>query len=100
MLQLPDLASHVLQGFPLHSWPSSRQTHGPQRRHGRLLRGGDSTLDSEPLCRAISDFVPPSTEALNIKAFDAGFDYGVSVLGSPARNESAEPAHLRFDGLA
>jgi 2-oxoglutarate ferredoxin oxidoreductase subunit gamma len=57
-------------------------------------------LDSESLRRAVSASVPAATEALNLKAFDAGFDCGLSALGLPAGNECTEPAGLRFDGLA
>jgi 2-oxoglutarate ferredoxin oxidoreductase subunit gamma len=57
-------------------------------------------LDSESLRSALSDSVPPNTVTLNLNAFDAGFDYGLSVLDSRDRNDSADLAHLRFDGLA
>ena len=57
-------------------------------------------VDAESLRRAVSDSVPPSTETLNRKAFDAGFEYGLSMLGSPDGKDNADLAHLRFDGLA
>lgn len=57
-------------------------------------------LDSESLRSAVSDSVPSNTVALNLKAFDAGFDYGLAVLDSRGRRDSADLAHVRFDGLA
>ena len=57
-------------------------------------------VDSELLRRAVSDSVPPGMASLNLKAFDAGFDYGISALGSPTASEPAESVDLRFEGMS
>lgn len=57
-------------------------------------------LEAESLRRAVADSVPPGMEEFNLKAFDAGFDYGLSVLDATNSKESADLVHMRFDGLA
>jgi 2-oxoglutarate ferredoxin oxidoreductase subunit gamma len=57
-------------------------------------------LEAESLRRAVADSVPPGTGAFNLKAFDAGFDYGRSVLDPTDFKEIADVAQMRFDGLA
>ena len=57
-------------------------------------------FDPESLRRAVEDSVPRSTVPLNLKAFDTGFDHGLSVMGSRNQDHCADLAHVRFDGLA
>ena len=55
-------------------------------------------LDPEAVRRAVADSVPPGTEELNLRAFDAGFAYGIT----PASLLTPEPARVLpvIDGQA
>ena len=48
-------------------------------------------LSADAVRKAVADSVPASFRELNLKAFEKGFDYGVSALaGSPSRPELEE----------
>lgn len=47
-------------------------------------------LDPEAIRKAVGDSVPPSTRELNLKAFDKGFQYGLSALESQVESAVEE----------
>ncbi len=52
------------------------RTHRPEHRDARLLRRGDRRSSPRSRCaRRWRPRCPPGTEELNLKAFDAGWDY-------------------------
>ncbi|HVI79929.1 MAG TPA: 2-oxoacid:acceptor oxidoreductase family protein [Candidatus Acidoferrum sp.] len=51
-------------------------------------------LSPDAVRKAVADSVPPSFRELNLKAFEKGFEYGITALASaPARQEFEEMAY-------
>jgi len=56
-------------------------------------------LDAGAVRQAVASSVPESFRELNLKAFDKGFEYGVSA--DPAAEQSAPEVSTKyFDGVA
>lgn len=49
-------------------------------------------VDPDDMRKAVSDSVPPGTEELNLKAFDAGYDYYQEEYGGGKKAKAEEPA--------
>ena len=49
-------------------------------------------LDPDALRKAVADSVPPSTQDLNLKAFDKGFEYGAELVHKLAEGRDHEAA--------
>jgi 2-oxoglutarate ferredoxin oxidoreductase subunit gamma len=49
-------------------------------------------VDPDDMRKAVTDSVPPGTEELNLKAFDAGFDYYEEEYGGGKKEKAEEPA--------
>ena len=47
-------------------------------------------LDPDALRKAVADSVPPAMQALNLKAFDKGFEYGAELIQRLSENGDAE----------
>ena len=47
-------------------------------------------LDPDALRKAVADSVPPAMQALNLKAFDKGFEYGAELMLRLSENGEAE----------
>ena len=47
-------------------------------------------LDPDALRKAVADSVPPAMQALNLKAFDKGFEYGAELMLRRSENGEAE----------
>jgi 2-oxoglutarate ferredoxin oxidoreductase subunit gamma len=50
-------------------------------------------ITAEALRQAVADSVPPATRELNLRAFDKGFEYGLSKIGA----EVEEAEHASFE---
>lgn len=47
-------------------------------------------LDPDALRKAVADSVPPAMQALNLRAFDKGFEYGAELMQRRSENGDAE----------
>ena len=75
-------------GVPGHpAGRRTRQAHGDQHRHGRILRAVTNVLKPEAIRQAVADSVPPAFRELNLKAFDKGFEYGTNHLSAEVEKE-------------
>ena len=54
----------------------------------------------ESLRQAVADSVPPAFRELNLKAFDKGFEYGVSTLRARQETGEAENNVHAFEGVS
>lgn len=54
-------------------------------------------IDPDALRKAVVDSVPPGTQDLNLRAFDRGFEYGMSEIRSEA--VEAQPIKKGIEGL-
>ncbi len=52
-------------------------------------------LKPESLRQAVADSVPPAFKDLNLKAFDKGFDYGMTKVHNPETHETAEDEEVK-----
>jgi len=88
LVSVPDLG----RGIQAHGVPATRLAEGIGRRLvlNIVMMGFFSAVTKligpEAMRKAVLDSVPPGTEDMNLRAFDKGFEYGLSHL----RSESAE----------
>ncbi|MCS7316403.1 MAG: 2-oxoacid:acceptor oxidoreductase family protein [Bryobacterales bacterium] len=94
LVRLSDLRA----GIRVHSIPATRLAEELGRRMvlNVVMVGffGAITglLEPDALRKAVIDSVPPSTRDLNVRAFERGFEYGLSTLHGERSAESEHPA--------
>jgi 2-oxoglutarate ferredoxin oxidoreductase subunit gamma len=57
-----------------------------------FFTGATEFVDREAMRRAVADSVPPGTEELNLRAFDAGLEYFDTEYGTSAKAARKKPA--------
>lgn len=93
LVRLSDLPS----GIRVHSIPATRLAEELGRRMVlNVVMVGffgaiTALLEPDALRKAVMDSVPPATRDLNVRAFEKGFEYGLSTLHSERATESEHP---------
>jgi len=54
-------------------------------------------VDPEALRKAVADSVPAAMQQLNLQAFDAGFEHGLTILRSGYRNGESDQALVSLE---
>jgi 2-oxoglutarate ferredoxin oxidoreductase subunit gamma len=57
-------------------------------------------LQPEALRRAVADSVPPGLTEVNLRAFEEGYEYGLTQIRPPLETPDLEPAGWMVEGLA
>lgn len=91
-------------GFRVYSVPATRLAEELGRRMVLnvvmvgFFAAVTKLLDVDAVRQAVADSVPPATRELNLRAFEKGYEYGVSQLRSRDENgEEAQVASLEGD---
>ena len=67
--------------------------NGTQLRNGGILHVRHHAATAEAVRKAVADSVPSSFRGLNLKAFDKGYEYGLTAqAGAPPKLEEVEYA--------
>ncbi len=91
--------SHLKPGTQVYGVPATRLAEELGRRMVlNVVMVGffaaiTGLITAEALRQAVADSVPPATRDLNLRAFDKGFEYGLSKIGT----EIEETEHASFE---
>jgi 2-oxoglutarate ferredoxin oxidoreductase subunit gamma len=95
--------SSLPSGIRVHSVPATRLAEELGRRivlnivMVGFFAAVTGLIEPDALRHAVKDSVPPGTENLNLKAFEKGFEYGLSHLYTDS--EEVEPLSRGIEGL-
>ncbi len=100
---LVKIADNVPAGVQVHGVPATRLAEEIGRRlvlnivmvgfFGAVTK----MIDPDALRKGVVDSVPPGTQDLNLRAFDRGFEYGMSEIRS--EGVEAQPIEKGIEGL-
>lgn len=89
--------SDLPPGVRVHSIPATRLAEELGRRMVlNVVMVGffgaiTALLEPDALRKAVIDSVPPATRDLNVRAFEKGFEYGLTALHADRRSEGEHP---------